>query len=356
MSIISTVDKNFLVRSGLEQKGIKWLPSYDDSFTIYGLMKDENGYKRMNAEDAKKANPGVYKLHRMTSGGRIVFETNSPYIAINVKADLFPMGHMTYLGTFGFDIYEDRGEGFKYLTPLVPPVDCMKNGKAYECLRIFRTPGVKKLMLHFPLYGFVDELYIGFDENSYVKKLESHYEDKKPLVFYGSSVTQGACATRPGNCYPPIVSLKSNIDFINLGFSGSAGAEKELAEYIANIPMSAFIMEYDYNDCQTPELVRQKHYPFYKIIRDKNPDLPIIMMSLPITTSEPWYESRLCVIESYEKAKANGDNVYFVDGLTVFDGEFYDCATTDGCHPNDYGYIRIAKEVLKGLKSTGVIE
>ena len=356
MSVISKIDKNFIIKSSLERDGIKWLRSDDEVFSVYGLMKDENGYKRMDTDLAMSIHPHFHMLTRMTSGGRIVFETNSPYIAIKIKAELLPMGHMTYLGTFGFDVYEDRGEGFKYLTSMVPPDDCMENKNGYECLNDFRTPGVKRLMLHFPLYGFVDELYIGFDENSYVKKLESHYEDKKPLVFYGSSVTHGACATRPGNCYPPIVSLKSNIDFINLGFSGSANAQKELAEYIANIPMSAFIMEYDYNDCQTPELVRQRHYPFYKIIREKNPDLPIIIMSLPITTSEPWYESRQCVIESYEKAKANGDNVYFVDGLTVFDGEYYDCATADGCHPNDYGYIRMAKAVLKGLKETGVIE
>lgn len=356
MSVIGNVDKNFIIKSTLGKEDVRWLSSNDEAFSIYGLMQDENGYKRMDTELAMSISPHFNMLSRMTSGGRIVFETNSPYIAINVKAELMPMSHMTYLGTFGFDIYEDSGDGFKYLNSLCPPENCIEEKNGYECMYEFRTPGVRKLMINFPLYGFVNQLYIGVDENSYVKKLPNHYKDMKPMVFYGSSVTHGACATRPGNCYPHIVSRKTNIDFINLGFSGSANAQKEIAEYIANIPMSAFIMEYDYNDCQTPELVRQKHYPFYKIIRDKNPDLPIIVMSLPITSTEPWYESRQCVIESYEKAKANGDNVYFVDGLTIFDGEFYDCATTDGCHPSDYGFVRMAKAVLKGLKETGVIE
>lgn len=347
MSKISKIDSNFKLNTAMDKKGIKWYSADSEVFSIFGLIRDENGYKRMDSNVAKNTSEGVYELHRMTSGGRIVFETDSPYVAINVKYELLPMGHMTLTGSSGFDLYIEKDGEFRYLRSFVPPVT---GTDGYENIVEFPVCGSKKILIHFPLYNNVDELYIGLDENASVNKI-CPYKDKKPIVFYGSSITQGGCASRPGNNYCSMVSLKMKTDFLCLGFSGSAHGEQEMAEYIANLPMSVFVMDYDYNDVKTPELLRERHYPFYKTVRDKNPDIPIIIMSAPLTEYEQHIESRLVVIDTYNKAKADGDNVYFIDGSQLFAGEFGDCATVDGCHPNDYGFYLMAEAVINVMKT-----
>ena len=105
------------------------------------------------------------------------------------------------------------------------------------------------------------------------------------MVFYGHSITQGACATRPGNAYPSILSRKYGFDFINLGFSGSAKGEDAMAEYIASLDMGAFVYDYDHNAPNAEQLLKT-HEKMFKTIRKAHPSMPIVIMST--TTNEPF--------------------------------------------------------------------
>ena len=242
---------------------------------------------------------------------------------------------MAMTGARGFDVYADND----YVKTFIPPFD-MKDG--YESIIDFETNKLKEITINFPLYSNVKEVYIGLQKNSVLKEA-TPYKNAKPIVFYGSSITQGGCASRSGMSYQAIVSRRFNCDFVNLGFSGNARAEDEIAEYIKNLDMSLFVYDYDYN-APTVEHLERTHEKMFKAIRNKNPELPIIIMSRPRFNLTDEEEQRLAIIETtYTNAISSGDeNVYFINGktLTSLCGNE---GTVDGCHPTDFGFASMAK-------------
>ncbi len=351
MRDLSKIDKNFKVESNIGKTDVVWYDAQTSPFTIFGLIKDGTTYRRMDSDLAKRLNDkqyGLYHLHRNTAGGRITFETNSSYVAISMKEVVIEGSNMPFTGSRGFDLYADEGKGLDYYNTFVPPCDATEG---YESVRELGKAKMRKILIHFPLYSDVADLKIGLEEGAEVKPFLP-YKPQDPIVYYGSSITQGGCASRPGLAYPAIVSRKTMIDFFCMGFSGSAHGEPEMAEVIANMPMSAFVMDYDHNDIPFLENLEDKHWPFYETVRKKHPHIPIIIMSAPYTRpfAELMKKSRKIVLKTYQKAKERGDNVYFIDGMTVFGRKDRGNATVDGCHPNDYGFIKMADAVLRMLK------
>ena len=343
MSNISKIDKNFKVETTIEQDDIVFYNADDERFEIFGIFKEDGKYRRLPESVAKAVSPGVLGLHAHTAGGRVRFVTDSPYVAINVKmGDVGKMPHFALTGSAGFDIYIDNTFWKSY----VPPFDIVDS---YESLRELPNGDLREITINFPLYSEVKELYIGVREGSVIKKA-SPYKNDKPVVYYGSSITQGGCASRPGSSYQAFVSRALNIDYINLGFSGCAKAEDEIIEYIKSLPMSVFVYDYDHN-APTLEHLKKTHEKMFKAVREAQPELPIIMMVRPkhhLMGEEP---KRLEVIKNtYENALKNGDkNVYFIDNkaltkLCLADG------LVDSNHPTDFGFYSMAEAVISVLK------
>ena len=180
------------------------------------------------------------------------------------------MSHFARTGSSAFDIYVKCGAKYVYHDTFMPTL-----GDHYEAISRFKVPGMKDVMLHFPTYSDVKSLYIGVAEGSRIEH-SAPYRYSKPVVYYGSSITQGACASRPGNAYQAIISNDLDCDFINLGFSGSALAEEAITDYINSLDMSVFVMDYDHN-APNPEHLERTHEAFFKKIRASHPDLPVIM-------------------------------------------------------------------------------
>ena len=202
--------------------------------------------------------------------------------------------------------------------------------------------------LNMPHFCEVKKLYIGLEKGSKLGKRKK-YRNDKPVVFYGSSITHGAAAGRPGNTYENFISQKYNVDYVNLGFAGNAKGETNMAEYISGLEMCAFVCDYDHNAPNVQHLM-DTHYPFYEIIRKTYPDIPYIMVSKPDFRKDPIMSAkrRAIIIESYNKAIVSGDkNVYFIDGETLFEGDFCESCTSDGTHPNDLGFYRMADKIGK---------
>ena len=172
------------------------------------------------------------------------------------------------------------------------------------------------------------------------------YALEKPVLYYGSSITQGGCASRPGNAYQAMISRRLDADFINLGFSGNAKAETVMCEYLASLDASVFVCEYDHNAPNADHLAKT-HRPLYETYRAAHPDVPIVFVTKP--DFHPGTEDerrRRIVIDTYEYALSVGDRkVSFVDGAHLFDGPFADSCTVDGCHPNDLGFFRMAQKI-----------
>ncbi len=345
---ISKIDKNLNVNSEINRDDILWLESNKSPFKVYGAYST-NPYKRIPTEIAEKTNEGVNFLHTNTAGIRIRFRTNSPYLAIHVEWNeqtKFP--HMPVTGVSCFDLYTYNPISQKqlFVIPMCCPFDAPTGFDGLCEL----SGEMKDYILNFPLYNNVSKLYIGVSENSEFEEPAKYINDL-PVVFYGSSITQGGCASRPGSCYQNILSRKLNIDYINLGFSGSGKAEDVIVDYMTDLDMSVFVSDYDHN-APDPEYLRATHYKMYQKIREKHPDLPYIMLSKPdFFFSRQDTLRRTVVMESYCKAVNNGDeNVYFVDGASIFRGDDFNSCTVDGCHPTDVGFRYFAEALFPALK------
>ena len=341
---IEKVDKNFLVDQEIDKTGLAFYSPEKPPFRLYGVKREGDRFYRIPPSVAESVSEGVLTLAKHTSGGRVRFMTDSENIAI--KARLINAGagsNQSSMGRSGFDFYVDNVYAWSFLPPAEVPY-------GYESMKNLEEKKDRLITLNMPSYCGVYEFYIGLDEDARVWEAPD-YTYEKPIVYYGSSITQGGCASRPGANYQNWISRALDTNYINLGFSGNAKAEIEIANYIAGLDMSVFVYDYDHN-APTVEFLRETHERMFKIIRDKRPDLPILLVSAPIAPSPrkgrdtEMFERRDVVKATYERALAKGDKkVWFISGDEFFlevGNEF----TCDHTHPTDLGFYFMAKKMI----------
>lgn len=344
---IEDIDKNLKVETNIQRDDLVWLNVREAPFMIHGLYHptEPGAFHRLDPEVAKATNEGVAGLNWHTAGGRVRFATNSPYIAIRADQPASAtMSHITKLGQSGFDLYSSAQGAYRYMASFVPPYGLLPGYSAIADVGAV----MRNYTIHMPLYDGVNELYIGLARGSEICACEP-YTHTIPVLYYGSSITQDGCASRPGNGYQAMIARKLDTDFINLGFSGSARGETVMAEYLAGIRCSVFVCDYDHN-APSVEHLQNTHEPLYRIFRRAQPDTPVVFVSKPDFHPGTADEQRREIVRAtYQKAAAEGDhNVYFIDGETLFEGEWRDSCTVDGCHPNDLGFSRMA-DVIGGM-------
>ncbi|MBR4950123.1 MAG: hypothetical protein IKZ25_05035 [Clostridia bacterium] len=356
MKKIDEIDKNLKIETQINKKNIKFYDFAKEPFKIYGVFKEDGAYTRLPAQVAKSVSEKVYNLRNFATGGRVRFRTNSRYVAIKIffgfvaRLPLFPLS-----GTAGLDMFvsDDKGKN-RYIGAFIPALNLDKDFESVIDIKPDVMGSSERKMrditIHLPLCSCVKDLYIGLEDDAELLE-PTPYRFEEPIIYYGNSITQGSCVSRPGNSFPAIVSQKLDCDFINFGFSGSGMGEKEIAEYIASLPMKFFVSDYDHN-APSAEHLENTHERFFKIIREKNPDLPVVFLtSTCVCRYEEDNQRRVNVIyKTYKNALDNGDkNVYFIDGREIF-GEFRESATVEGLHSNDLGAALIAREIVKVLQ------
>ncbi len=343
------------------------IPDPDGCFELYGVVYDEREgrFLRMPAEAAKAVSEAVAGLNRCTAGGRVRFSTDADRISVTVTFDGFNVfNHMAGTGSSGFVLLEEEltpagGLSEKHAATFIPGhyanvcESCDAHGYSVEKY----VPGgkMRNYILWLPTYNDIRSLTIGLPENAKTGRGLA-YAGKPPIVYYGSSITQGGCSTRADNAYQAYISKWSNTDFINLGFSGSAVGETAAAEYIAGIDASAFVMDYDYN-APNAEHLAATHERFFRIFREKQPLTPVIFVANPDWDTDASAPARLEVIRrTYRNAKKRGDrNVWLVEGKALFGKRDRENCTVDGTHPNDLGFYRMAEAIYKKLKQAGAV-
>ena len=346
---ITDIDKNMLFSSRLDQPDLVWHDPAEEPFAVEGVFppsEDEPYYHRMPHAVAKTVNEGVENLAKHTAGGRIRFMTDSPYVAIHVEVpSVGSYQNGSPCGTLGFDLLIDGPTGAqRYVNTFVPPND---KSLVYEVKRDMPYGGLHAATVNMPLYNKVTRVLIGLQRGSTLLPPPT-YDNPLPVLFYGSSITQGGCASHPCCAYPAMLARELAFPHINLGFSGSARGEQTMANYIADIPMRIFVMDYDYN-ARNAEHLAQTHEPFYRTVRAKQPTLPVVFISAPTKHSTPSLDARREVIlRTYHNALERGENVHFVDGSSFFSDELGEYVTVDNCHPNDLGFYAMAR-TLKPL-------
>lgn len=346
---IQDIDKNFEVSTS-KDNNVKYYSVEEKPFKIYGLpyFREEKKFCRFPQDKLNEFPEALNWLSWHTSGGRVRFVTNSKKVSLRVEITSGKdMKHMPRSGSSGFDIYIGSKTEKRFIKCIMPEYD----ETIFEGEAISTEMGMVEWTINMPLYNGVKSILIGVDKNATIEKAPE-YTFEKPIVFYGSSITQGGCASRPGNAYPNIISRWLDADFYNLGFSGSAKGEQEMAKFISRFEMSALILDYDHN-APSIEHLSSTHEPFFKTIRAKNPKLPIIFITKPdfdldIDNNRIRRET---IYTTYLNAVNSGDRyVYFIDGETLFGSKDRDACTVDGIHPNDLGFMRMAEGILPTIK------
>ena len=343
---IRELDQNFQF-GNISRENLQWIDRYHPCVEINGAA-DIDEFFRISKEKAAPLTYAVQCISESTAGVRMRFRTNASYVALKAVIRWSDdMSHMPRSGSGGFDLYAGKaGEIPAFRKTFMPD-----NGRVEVSGEAWLPDGEWwDVVIHFPLYNGVRELAVGLPSDCQLQP-PLPFALPAPVVFYGSSITQGGCASRPGNMYPTIVCRELGLDQYNLGFSGSAKGEPEVADYIAGLNMAALVLDYDYN-ADSVEHLKATHEPFFTRIRQVHPTLPIILMSKPNVDNEEELSAQRCAVvrRTYENALARGDkHVWFIDGADLFGSAFRDCCTVDGCHPNDFGFVRMAQTVLPVL-------
>lgn len=357
---IEEIDRNFVITANGTERFTYFDVVEDKIFDISGfpwmesnrkvIKTDESPFCRLDITWLHKFGQGIQNLAWHTAGGVIRFASDSPSIAVKVKlTSKGDMSHMPRSGSAGVDLYKGKGKDKKFIRTAMPGNSQDEYEAVFEGVNPARE--MCEWTLNMPLYNGVRELKIGLLPESRLGK-PSPYSIEKPIVFYGSSITQGGCASRPGNSYTHIICRWLDANIVNLGFAGNAKGEPEMAELISRIDMSAFVLDYDHNAPDAKHL-ENTHERFFRIIRDKHPELPIIIVSKPDfdRNVEDGRLRRSIIYKTYENAIKGGDkNTYFVDGETLFGSKDRDACTVDGCHPNDLGFMRMAENIYPAIK------
>jgi hypothetical protein len=268
---------------------------------------------------------------------------------------------MTVAAKCGFSIYADK----KYVGVIMPSYDQIisgdtnRGGNGYTTFDGIKYPygvdGDYLVEIFMPLYAPVKEIFIGLKKNSAVS-MPPAYTYEKPILFYGSSITPGACASKPGDDYENRLCRKLDFDYINLGFSGGAKAEPIMIDYLSSLDPLVFVMDYDHN-APSAEYLNKTHFKMYSTFRQAHPTTPIVMMTMPTSgghEKRPDNKARLKEIyASYNKGIALGDkNLYMVDCYGCLGEEKSgECGTIDDCHPDSLGFLRMAERLEPVLKS-----
>lgn len=337
---------------------LRWLPPTSSEMEINGLpwFKENAGnLSRLPLRSKSSFRKEVWSLAQCPSGGRIRFRTDSTTIAIRLEYGSPPnMANMHAFGQTGIDLYVDG----TYMVSAVADKDA-KAGKIYEPILFdfSKQPRVEReITLYLPLYKPVKVLGIGVDTGAKITSAKP-FNETKPVVFYGTSITQGGCASRSGMSYQAILGRKLNIDFVNLGFSGNGLGEPEVARSVSEIDASCYVLDFGANH-KTFEAMREVYAPFLDYIRTQHPTTPIIVMTLLHTSREnripslgkEWPERREFIEKLVrERVKAGDKKLYLVDGATLL-GPKPDDAFVDGGHPNDLGFYWMAEGLTPTIR------
>ncbi len=344
---VSRLDKNLAQETGSLEDGYKAYTLPCAPIDLYGVEfnKELGFFQRMPYDIAKQVSYCVEVLSSTTAGGRARFKTNSKSLIVKVKYRyLAHMNNMPRIGSSGFTLIEIV-DGKYFRAGKVFPT--RKDEQGYTGKMPLLGEKVREYVLFFPLYNdYIEEITLGFEEDAIVDGGDK-YKFDLPILYYGSSITQGAAASRSDNCYQAYISEWNNVDYLNLGFSGSAKAEQVMLDYLSGVKSKVYVLDYDHN-APNLEHLRKTHYNAYKSYRDTNPDTPIIMMSKPDFVRGCTTERIRIIKNTYERAIKEGDkNVYFIDGRRFFGKVDREHCTADGCHPNDLGFYRMAKVLNK---------
>ena len=321
------------------------------SLTIIGKYHSEKNYARFPKEYKNKLREDVWGLGQHSAGISIRFRTNASEISVRwTLLEDNIMDHMAFTGIKGVDLYAWVDNNWKYVNT------ARVKGKTNE-FTLIRTSGAiyREYLLNLPLYDGIDSLSIGVNSSAEIGlPAEKYLIDKKPVVYYGSSIAQGGCASRPGMAFTNILERAMDRTFINMGFSGSGTFDIPVGEAMSEIDAALYII--DCNPNTKTELIYERAVELVKLLKEKRPAVPVLLVE------GFYYVSGFGNPKESDQAKKNVElqrafntlkksglkQIYYKKGDGMIGDDFE--GTVDGVHPNDLGMMRIAESLEPAIK------
>lgn len=307
---------------------------------IFGVPEFEKTKKLQRLSNAVMQEvPSLAGLGRRCPGARLCFRTDSPFFTVKIEFETLYVdpGMSLYSAQSAFVFIGERTHS-QYVGCVFPP---NYENKIFS-RKFNKNETMEEVTVWLPRNERIANIEIEIADGAKIEE-PTPYIYAKPILYYGSSITEGGCACNVSNAYNAIISRHLDVDYYNLGFSGNARGELPVADYIASLDLSLLVMDYDHN-ARTVEELRNTHESFFKRIREKQPNLPVLMLTRPAAKyGEEERKRKKVVWDTYANAVATGDeNVYFQDGEAFFGDTDRELCTLDTIHPNDLGFYRMA--------------
>jgi len=316
-----------------------------------GWNDTEKFFDRLPERANGKVPKPVWNLSRHSAGMLVRFKTNATSIWVDhvVTGDVTPSPNLTPIAKNGLDLYATDADGnWKWLSVTRPT---KKETKVAIISGL--AEGERSYQIYLPLYNGTESLKIGIPEGASFTPIAPRQE--KPLLFYGTSITHGASASRPGMPHPAILGRRLNLPVINLGFSGNGRMEKEVGDFLIELDPAVYII-----DCLPNMMggqVAERAAPLVRQIRAARPDTPIVLVEDRTYANAPFLpasqkrhaESRKAFRDAYETLKKEGvTKLWYIEGEKLLGEDRED--TVDSSHPSDLGFWRQANAFEPVLK------
>ena len=352
---------------------MKWYNPQSEPFKIYGLpfYETDKLYRRLPSAPKCTLPEAIDGLANETSGGQIRFHAKLKELKIQVSVaskklffDGYDAPHLSTTSKIGFDFYASvDGGDYIYITTAA---DFNESNLYYESKLLSLDEETEiDVLLYFPLYGAIDKIMLGFDDDAVITAHHKNFKSDKKLVIYGGSIQQGACASRPGMVDSNILSRMLDAEVYNFGFNSSGKAEEEVADVISDIRnVGAYIISTEGN-CPDADWIQEKLPVFIKTLTKNNPSVPVVVMPFPknggCIINKKREEGRLSKLEAQKDVVLSLQNEGYKN-VTLFlqddhieqsfEGkQVWHEVFADGLHKTDIGYFEVAKGLYNTIKN-----
>ena len=363
LKYIFTITLSWMIWSyGVSQSELTlkwWNPAHGELQVLEGQAwpgEVEGYYDRLPARAKNQVREPVWNLSKDAAGLMLRFRTDAQNVTVRYAVGgNHAMNHMPATGVSGVDLYAvgDNGSlqwciGKRNFSDTV----------MYQFNGLSAPDQGREYRLYLPLYNSVTWMEVGVAKEALFEPLQ--VRDKKPIVVYGTSIAQGACASRPGMAWTNILQRKVDGPLINLAFSGNGRLEKEMIDLLAEINAEVYVL-----DC-LPNLTNEKLYDDQELskrvlesvrkLKEKQPEIPVLLVDhagyvegLVQTAREKTYKRVNSIQkEAFDQLKTEGyTNIHYLS-KEALDLKLDD--TVDGSHPNDLGMMHYAESYENALK------
>jgi GDSL-like Lipase/Acylhydrolase family/N-terminus of Esterase_SGNH_hydro-type len=336
-----------------QASALQWHDARDLGVEGKGWADTKHFYDRWPARAEGKLRGAVWSLGEDSAGLAVRFVTDATGISVRwtLRRERLAMAHMPASGVSGVDLYVKAKGKWHWLGSGRPD----KSLTEEKSLAANMKPGQREYLLYLPLYNGIEELKIGVPQEAKFGPAPLRPDGQKPIVFYGTSIVQGGCASRPGMAYPAMLGRRLERPQINLGFSGHAWGEPEVAQLLAELDPAVYVLDPLPN--MKEEWVVPRLERFMEILRGAHPKTPIVLVEniaypdgeFVGPRGERFTKANARLREIYQRLVRAGDKkLLYVPAAKLLGADSE--GTVDGTHPTDLGFMRMADAIEPVLR------